>query len=146
MINWLANPARFMRFSSTALPLCGWGAALAIVIGLYWSLVVAPPDYQQGDTRADHVYPCSGSMDGAERLPVHCRRQRRCARVAASARRDRGARRRTDRCRVYACLPCNGVALGPADVGNVVGLGRPVDLGADPVFSLSRLYRAGERV
>ena len=50
MINWLANPTRFMRFGSTALPLCGWGATLAIVIGLYWSLVVAPPDYQQGDT------------------------------------------------------------------------------------------------
>jgi heme exporter protein C len=50
MINWLANPARFMRLSATALPWCGWGAVIALVIGLYWSLVVAPPDYQQGDT------------------------------------------------------------------------------------------------
>ncbi len=50
MINWLANPARFMRLSSTALPWCGRGAALALAFGLYWSLVVAPPDYQQGDT------------------------------------------------------------------------------------------------
>jgi len=50
MINWLANPARFMRLSATALPWCGWGAALAVVVGLYFSLFVAPPDYQQGDT------------------------------------------------------------------------------------------------
>ena len=50
MIHWLANPARFMRLSATALP---WGAGAAsalIAAGLYWSLLVAPPDYQQGDT------------------------------------------------------------------------------------------------
>jgi heme exporter protein C len=50
MINWLANPARFTRISAKALPWCGWGAALVIAIGLYWSLLLAPPDYQQGDT------------------------------------------------------------------------------------------------
>jgi heme exporter protein C len=50
MINWLANPARFMRLSATAVPWCGWAAALALTVGLFWSLVVAPPDYQQGDT------------------------------------------------------------------------------------------------
>jgi len=50
MINWLANPARFMRLSAKAVPWCGWAAALVITVGLFWSLVVAPPDYQQGDT------------------------------------------------------------------------------------------------
>ncbi len=50
MINWLANPARFMRLSAKALPWCGWMAAVVLVIGLVWSLLVAPPDYQQGDT------------------------------------------------------------------------------------------------
>jgi len=50
MINWLANPARFMRLSAKAVPWCGWAAALALAVGLFWSLVVAPPDYQQGDT------------------------------------------------------------------------------------------------
>src|SRR5262245_49587193 len=50
MINWLANPARFIQLGARALPWCGWGAVIALVIGLYWSLVVAPPDYQQGDT------------------------------------------------------------------------------------------------
>src|SRR5438132_12273700 len=50
MINWLANPARFMRLSAKAVPWCGWAAALALAVGLFWSLMVAPPDYQQGDT------------------------------------------------------------------------------------------------
>src|SRR3954465_5254481 len=50
MINWLANPARFMRLSAKAVPWCGWAAAPALAVGLFWSLVVAPPDYQQGDT------------------------------------------------------------------------------------------------
>ena len=50
MINWLANPARFMRLSAKAVPWCGWAAALVLAVGLFWSLVVAPPDYQQGDT------------------------------------------------------------------------------------------------
>ena len=49
MINWLANPARFMRLSAKALPWCGWAAVAVLAAGLYWSLVLAPPDYQQGD-------------------------------------------------------------------------------------------------
>ena len=48
MINWLANPARFMRWSATALPWCGWLTVAAVVTGLYLALVTAPPDYQQG--------------------------------------------------------------------------------------------------
>src|SRR5215471_4074415 len=50
MINWLANPARFMRLSAKVVPWCGWTAAVVLAVGLFWSLVVAPPDYQQGDT------------------------------------------------------------------------------------------------
>ena len=50
MMNWLANPARFTRLSAIALPWCAWMAAILLGVGLYWSLVVAPPDYQQGDS------------------------------------------------------------------------------------------------
>src|ERR1700756_4876956 len=50
MINWLANPARFTRFSTKTLPFCGWSAAVVLAAGVFWSLVLAPPDYQQGDT------------------------------------------------------------------------------------------------
>jgi heme exporter protein C len=50
MINWLANPARFTRLSTKTLRCCGWSAAVVLAVGLFWSLVLAPPDYQQGDT------------------------------------------------------------------------------------------------
>jgi heme exporter protein C len=50
MINWLANPARFMRLSAWALPWCAWAAVVVLAVGLYLSLVAAPPDYQQGES------------------------------------------------------------------------------------------------
>src|SRR5256714_7511160 len=50
MINWLANPARFMRLSAKAMPWFGWAAVVVLAVGLVWALVVAPADYQQGDT------------------------------------------------------------------------------------------------
>ncbi len=49
-IHGLANPTRFLRLSDAILP---WAAGLAIALigaGLYLGLVVAPADYQQGDT------------------------------------------------------------------------------------------------
>jgi len=50
MINWLANPARFMRSSAVALPWCARASVAVLALGLYLALVVAPPDYQQGDS------------------------------------------------------------------------------------------------
>src|SRR5271170_1036210 len=49
MINWFANPARFMRLSARTLPWCGCSTIAMLAIGIYLALVVAPPDYQQGD-------------------------------------------------------------------------------------------------
>jgi heme exporter protein C len=49
-VNRLANPARFMRVSGAVLPWLGAAAAGVLVLGLLWSLVVAPPDYQQGES------------------------------------------------------------------------------------------------
>ncbi len=46
----LANPARFLQFSARLLP---WPAAIAGVLfalGLYLAFLVAPADYQQGDS------------------------------------------------------------------------------------------------
>ena len=50
MISRLANPARFMRISAAVLPWCGWASVAVIAVGLYLALLVAPPDYQQGET------------------------------------------------------------------------------------------------
>jgi heme exporter protein C len=50
MLTRLANPARFMRASGALLPWLGAAAAGIIAVGLVWSLVFAPPDYQQGES------------------------------------------------------------------------------------------------
>ena len=46
----LANPANFMRLSGRLLPWLAAATALCLGVGLYLALVVAPPDYQQGET------------------------------------------------------------------------------------------------
>ncbi|MDH4260729.1 MAG: heme ABC transporter permease CcmC [Gammaproteobacteria bacterium] len=53
-MNWtwfhkLASPPHFYRLAGRITPWLGWPAFLLIVIGLYGGLVLAPPDYQQGD-------------------------------------------------------------------------------------------------
>ncbi len=46
----LANPTRFMGFSSVMLPWLTAVSALLLVVGFYLAWFVAPPDYQQGET------------------------------------------------------------------------------------------------
>ena len=45
----LANPTRFLAFSGRLLPFIWAAAAIALAIGLYMALIVAPADYQQGE-------------------------------------------------------------------------------------------------
>lgn len=50
MLNRFANPARFMRASGAVLPWLGLAGAVVLAVGLAWSLIFAPPDYQQGES------------------------------------------------------------------------------------------------
>src|SRR5580704_18266120 len=50
MISRLANPTRFMRVIGALLPWLAAATALVVLAGLYLALVVAPPDYQQGES------------------------------------------------------------------------------------------------
>jgi heme exporter protein C len=50
MLSYLANPARFMRISGVALPWLGGASLIVLALGLVWSLLLAPPDYQQGES------------------------------------------------------------------------------------------------
>lgn len=45
----LASPPHFYRVAGALVPWFAWPAFLLIVAGLYGGLVLAPPDYQQGD-------------------------------------------------------------------------------------------------
>ncbi|NQW50781.1 MAG: heme ABC transporter permease [Rhodospirillales bacterium] len=49
-LHFLANPARFRRFSQRVLPSLGFATALMLAVGFYMAFFVAPADYQQGDT------------------------------------------------------------------------------------------------
>lgn len=49
-LHFLASPARFRRFAQKVLPALSVVTALMLAIGLGWALLVAPPDYQQGET------------------------------------------------------------------------------------------------
>jgi heme exporter protein C len=44
-----ANPTRFLRLADLLLPWCAAVAVVLLAVGLYLALVVAPPDYQQGE-------------------------------------------------------------------------------------------------
>lgn len=46
----LASPKYFYTFSGRIVPWLAWPALVLMVIGVYWGLVVAPADYQQGDS------------------------------------------------------------------------------------------------
>ena len=45
-----ANPARFLRLARPLTAWLGWGGALLVAGALLWGLLLAPPDYLQGDT------------------------------------------------------------------------------------------------
>jgi heme exporter protein C len=44
-----ANPLRYQRIADAVLPWAGGLAVVLSVAGLYLALLVAPPDYQQGE-------------------------------------------------------------------------------------------------
>src|SRR5690348_11550633 len=50
MLSSLANPVRFMRLSGVVLPWVGAATVFVLALGLGWSLLLAPPDYQQGES------------------------------------------------------------------------------------------------
>ncbi len=49
-MHYFANPARFTRLAGRIQPWAGALTAVLLLVGLYLALVVAPADYQQGDT------------------------------------------------------------------------------------------------
>ena len=112
--------------------------------------------HQPGDRRArrlsagrdgqDHVPACAGRLARHARLGRDDGRRARHAGLAPSARRCRRQGGRADRRRVHAHVPRHRFAVGPADVGHLLGVGRAADLGAGAVSALSRrASRCGAR-
>ncbi len=120
-----------------------WAISLGLLgVGLYYALVASPPDYQQGETVRIMYVHVPAATHGDVRLFADGGRVRRGADPSSSAGRSlceiRGAHRR----RLHFSRTGHRRVVGQADVGRLVGLGRAADIGADPVFSLSRLHGA----
>ena len=145
-MHFLANPARFQRFSARTLPWLGAldGAAVGRrPVSRPGRLAARLP---AGRDRADHVRPCAGGLDGDGRLRA-ARGAGRGALVWRHPLADlAGTRGGAGGRRLCAGLPGHRLALGPADVGHVVGVGRAADLGAGAVLPLSRPHRAQPRL
>lgn len=50
MINYLANPVRFLKFSKVATPVFGCLAFITMIWGLYLALIKSPPAVEHGDS------------------------------------------------------------------------------------------------
>ena len=50
MINYFANPTRFLKIAKGLQPIVALVAVGSILTGLYYSLIHSPPDYQQSET------------------------------------------------------------------------------------------------
>lgn len=50
VLDYFANPARFLRLANRVLPWCIGATAILLGGGLYMALFVAPADYQQGES------------------------------------------------------------------------------------------------
>ena len=50
IVHKFSSPRNFYVMSGKLIPWLGWACALFLVTGLYYGLVEAPPDYQQGES------------------------------------------------------------------------------------------------
>ena len=83
---------------------------------------------------ADHVRACAVRMDGDVRLFVDRDRQCDGPHLEASVGRPDRQGECAGRRGFHPNLPCHRLALGQTDVGHLVGLGCPADVGFDPFF------------
>ena len=140
----LANPTKFLSLTARVLPWLAGATAILLLIGLYQS-AMAPDDYQQGATvkiMFIHVPNAWlsmfvwGVMSLAALGTLVWRHP--LADVAAKAAAPIGA--------AFTFLALvDGIAVGPADVGHLLGMGCAAHFGADFVSDVSRPDRAVAR-
>ena len=136
-----ANPARFLSIAKPLTPALFWPGLLLVLGACWWGLVLAPAERLMGDTvkiMFVHVPAAWLGMAAGpgSRLPASCN--------WSGGIRWPALRRGRLRCRARFCrnLPDYRFDLGTPDLGNMVGVGRSVDLDACAVFPLSWLYCA----
>ena len=137
-----ANPTQFLRLTRALVPVTAAVTVVLLAVGLYLALVVAPADYQQGETvRIMYLHVPSAWMAMFVYLVMAVAAlgtlvwRHPLADVAQKAAAPLGAG-------LHLLLPHHRLALGQADVGHLVGVGRAADLGARAFLDLSRHHRA----
>src|SRR6185503_18520685 len=121
---WYASPQTFYPLAGRMAPWFAGAAFLLGVLGLYIGFFVAPTDAQQGE-----VYRIIFIHVPAAWLSMFIY-------VVMAFWAALGLAFNTRLSGMMAS------ALGPADVGHLLGLGRAADLGAHPALPLPRLHRA----
>src|ERR1043165_5020327 len=135
MFGW-ANPKRFMELSGAVLPWVAGAAGLFLIVGLYLS-VTAPPDYQQGDSVRIMFVHDGLWLDGA----CFCDWPYKSTSVG----RRGGQGSRSARGALHGACAHHRLALGGAYVGNLLGMGRAIDILFAPAVSVLRLHGSVER-
>ena len=138
----LANPSVFLRWSGAALPFIAGAAAVLSGVGLYMAWFVAPADYQQGETvRIMFLHVPAAwlalffyALMAASAIGTLVWRHP-LADVSQKA-------AAPDRRRLHADLPRHRRALGQADVGRLLGVGRAPHLRACALPHVLRHTRA----
>ena len=140
----LANPTRFLALAGRILPWL-WSATLAAARRrpLY------EPDgagrLPAGLDGPHHVCPCAFRLAGHDVLHADDPLLHRHPGLAPSPGRCRGQGRCPARRGVHLHRPRHRLALGPADLGHLLGLGRAPDVLPRALHHVSRADRAGSR-
>lgn len=92
--------------------------------------------------RPNHVCSCASRHVEHDRVERNCRRQHRTTGVAASAGGCRRARVRRARSGIYGDMSCDRIAMGTTDLGHLLAMGWPHDIGSSVTVSLHRLHCA----
>ncbi len=141
----LRQSAPILGIARPLTPWLFWSGVALIVLGSVAGLFIAPADYLQGDSfriiyiHVPTAWLCTGGWTGmAIAAIVQLVWRHPLAAIAGRAIAAPG----TLFTAIYACQRLH---LGPPDLGHMVGVGRPHDLGPHPAFPLSRLHGARTR-
>ena len=141
----LANPTRFMELSARVSAVdFGGGRDPAGLRALSGVLRLARR-LSAGRDRAHHVHSRAVRVALDDDLWDHRDIELRAPRLPASAGRCFGEGRGAARRGIHVSGAADGLAVGQADVGHLLGVGRAADVGADAFFPLSRIHRACAR-
>ena len=140
----LANPTRFLTLTARVLPWLA-GADRHPAADRPLPIGHGARRLPAGRHRQDHVHPRAECVAVDVRLGRDEPGRAGHAGVAASAGGRRRQGRRPDRRLLHVSRAGDGLAVGPADVGHLLGMGCAADLGADPVPDVSRPDRAVAR-